>query len=42
MHVLEDEDDLRSVKLDELRTHTAELFEHIKQLAMLHVVHQDV
>ena len=42
MHVLENEDDLGAVEPDKLSFHATNRLEHVEELAMLEIVHQDV
>ena len=42
MHELKHEDDLGTVELDHVRGHSTQGLEHVKQLAMLHVLHQNI
>ena len=42
MHVLEDDDDLGTVKSNKSATHPSDFFENIEKLSVLHIVHQNV
>lgn len=42
VHILKHEDDLGTVELDHVRSHSAQSLDHVEQLAVLHVLHQNV